>query len=79
LVARCSGGTCRLGICECRTPLNTVVYTACNVTEITNPGTAIYTNTGLTNPFTADFQRAGIIWNSTGSDVVMVCTVGGPC
>jgi hypothetical protein len=49
------------------------------VTEITDSGTAIYTNTGLTNPFTGDFQRAGIIWNSTGSDVVIVCTVGGPC
>ena len=79
LIAECTGGTCRLGICTCRTPINKTVYTACNVSEITDSGTAIYTNTGLTNPFTGDFQRAGIIWNSTGSDVVIVCTVGGPC
>ena len=79
LISECTGGTCRSGICECRTPVNKTVYTACNVNDITDSGTAIYTNTGLTNPFTGDFQRAGQIWNSTGSDVVLVCTLGGPC
>jgi len=70
----CSGGLC---VCEGSTPVT--VYTNCSVTSITDPFTAIYENTALTNPYTADFVSSGSIYNSSGSGVSLVCNVGGPC
>ena len=58
------------------------VYTSCSVSELTGIGTSIYTNTSLTNPFTGDFIYGGSpgdIFNSTGSGVSYVCTIGGGC
>lgn len=71
--------TCSGGICTCSPGGTQTVYTNCSVTDITDPSTEIFENTGLTNPFTADFSRDGSIWNSTGSGVTLVCVIGGPC
>lgn len=70
---------CSGGICTCGGSTTKTVYTNCSVTDITNSSTYIYDSPLLVNPWTGDFQRAGAIWNSTGSDVVLVCTLGGPC
>lgn len=73
------GGTCSGGLCICEGSTPVTVYTDCSVTDITDPSTEIYQNTGLTNPYTADFVRSGRIYNSSGSGVTLVCIVGGPC
>jgi hypothetical protein len=70
---------CSGGICACEGGVSRTVYTKCSVTNITALTTEIYENTALTNPFTGDFISSGSIWNSTGSSVVLVCNVGGPC
>lgn len=71
--------TCSGGICTCTNAGTQTVYTDCSVTDITDPSTAIYENTNLTNPFTGDFTKDGSIWNSTGANVTLVCVIGGPC
>lgn len=73
------GSTCSGGICACEAPTPITVYTDCSVVDITDPGTAIYSTSSLTAPFTGDFSDGTFIYNSTGSDVVVVCTIGGPC
>lgn len=73
------GGTCSGGICTCESSGTQTVYTNCGVSDLTDPSTEIYENTGLTNPFTGDFLQGGSIWNSTGANVSLVCVVGGPC
>lgn len=70
---------CSGGICACEGGTSVTKYTNCSVTNITDPFTEIYDNTGLTNPYTADFVLGGVIYNSTGSGVSIVCNVGGPC
>lgn len=72
-------GTCSGGICACEGGSIITVYTNCSVTDITDPDTEIFDNTGLTNPFTGDFSYSGSIWNSSGSGVTLVCNIGGPC
>lgn len=71
--------TCSGGICACEGGSIITVYTNCGVTDITDPDTEIFDNTGLTNPYTGDFQYGGSIWNSFGSGVALVCNIGGPC
>lgn len=78
IVVWCSTGTCD-GVCECQGMNSISVYTDCSVTSITSPSAEIYTNSTLTNPFTADFLVGGVIYNSTGSGVSVVCNEGGPC
>jgi hypothetical protein len=81
-IQECTGGTCPGGVCGCSGSVTTTVYTQCNVGEFTGVSTAIYTNTALTNPFTGNFMHSSSpndIFNSTGSGVSYVCTVGGPC
>jgi hypothetical protein len=41
--------------------------------------TEIYEDSNLVNPFTGDFEDGAQIWNSSGSGVTLVCTIGGPC
>lgn len=80
-IEECQDGTCSGGFCSCNASLTRTVYTDCSVNNITDPGTAIYTNSTLTNPFTADFilPAGTIIYNSSGSGVTVVCFIGGPC
>ena len=80
-VLECQDGTCSGGFCSCNAALSRTVYTDCSVNNITDPGTAIYTNTILTNPFTADFTlpSGSVIYNSSGANVTVVCYIGGPC
>ena len=70
---------CSGGICACEGGVSRTVYTDCSVTDITDPGTAIYATSALTVPFTGDFLEGSNIYNSSGSDVTLVCVVGGPC
>ena len=78
LIQQCDS-TCSGGICACEGGSIITVYTNCSVTDITDPDTEIFDNTGLTNPFTGDFSYSGSIWNSSGSGVTLVCVPGGPC
>ena len=78
-IIECTLGTCSGGICTCSGSSSRTVYTNCSVTNLINPGTAIYTNSGLTTPFTGDFVQSGVIYSSSGSDVTFVCSIGGPC
>lgn len=71
--------TCSGGICTCSAGGTQTVYTNCSVSDLTDPSTEIFENTGLTNPFTGDFLQDGSIWNSTGANVTLVCVIGGPC
>ena len=79
VVLECVGGTCSGGICACESSAATTVYTDCTVTNPSNPGTFLYDTSALISPWTGDFQYGGNIYNSTGSDVTYVCTLGGPC
>ena len=78
-IVECAGGTCSGGLCACSTQTSRTVYTLSSVTNITALTTEIYENATLTNPYTADFQYNGKIWNSSGSVVTLVCNIGGPC
>jgi len=78
-IFECVTGICDGGICTCQGQSETTVYTDCSVTNLINPGTAIYTSTLLTSPFVGDFVQSGCIYSSTGSDVTLVCCIGGPC
>jgi hypothetical protein len=78
MIQQCDS-TCSGGICACEGGSIITVYTNCGVTDITDPDTEIFDNTGLTNPFTGDFVYSGSIWNSSGSGVTLVCNIGGPC
>jgi hypothetical protein len=49
------------------------------VTDITDIDTEIFDTSALISPWTGDFSRSGSIWNSTGANVILVCTIGGPC
>lgn len=77
LIAECTN-TCVGGICSCTSPKNKTVYTACNVNEITDSGTLVYTNTSLTTGYVGFFQRAGNVWYSNAG-VSLECSLGGPC
>lgn len=79
LINECTGGTCSGGICACENSVSRYVYTNCSVTDITDPDTELYDTSALINPFTGDFVVSGSIYNSTGANVTLVCTVGGPC
>ena len=79
LIQECTLGTCSGGICTCSGTSSRTVYTDCSVSNLINPSTAIYTNSGLTTPFTGDFVQSGTIYSSSGSDVTFVCSIGGPC
>ena len=78
VVLECAG-TCSGGLCVCESSFATTVYTDCTVTNPSNPGTFLYDSCDLISPWTGDFQYGSVIYNSTGSDVVFVCNVGGPC
>jgi hypothetical protein len=70
------------GVCACNGATTITVYTDCSVGEFTGVSTAIYTNTSLTTPFIGDFMHSSSpndVFNSTGSGVSYVCTLGGPC
>jgi len=71
--------TCSGGICACEDSTTEIVYTKCNVTDLTDPNTEIYDTPNLVSPWTGDFSRNGSIWNSTGAGVSFVCSIGGPC
>lgn len=77
-VSECTS-PCSGGICTCTESFLVSVWTDCTVTDITDPGTALYASSALTTPYTGDFQYGSNIYNSTGSDVVLVCPIGGPC
>lgn len=79
VISECTLGTCSGGVCTCQGTSSKTVYTNCSVVDLTDPDTEIYENTGLTNPFTGDFVSSGAIYNSTGANVILVCTIGGPC
>lgn len=70
--------TCIGAICTCQFDSTIVVYTDCNVTDLTDGGTLIYTDSGLTIPYIGFFSRSGEIWYSNAG-VSLVCTLGGPC
>jgi hypothetical protein len=70
---------CSGGICSCEGGTTITVYTDCTVTDITDPFTEIYNTSALTSPFTGDFRDGGSIYNSSGSNVTLVCNIGGPC
>lgn len=72
-------GTCSGGICTCESSTPVTVYTRCSVTDITDPDTEIFSTSALVTPWLGDFSRSGSIWNSTGANVTLVCTLGGPC
>jgi len=71
--------TCVGGICACEDSTTEIVYTKCNVTDLTDQFTEIYDTPNLISPWLGDFQRNGSIWNSYGSGVSLVCNIGGPC
>lgn len=70
--------TCVGAICNCVFDTSIVVYTDCNVTDLTDSGTLIYTDSGLSIPYIGFFSRSGYIWYSN-SGVAIECTLGGPC
>jgi hypothetical protein len=72
----CTGGA--LGVCYCTFDSTIVVYTNCLVTNITDSGTLVYTDSGLTIPYIGFFSRSGSIWYSN-SGVTEECVLGGPC
>ena len=78
-IDECITGTCDGGVCSCQGIGSTTVYTDCTVSNLINPGTAIYTSPSLIAPFTGDFVQSGCIYSSSGSDVTLVCCIGGPC
>lgn len=71
--------TCVGGICACEDSTTEIVYTKCNVTDLTDPFTEIYDTPNLISPWLGDFELNGSIWNSTGAGVSFVCSIGGPC
>jgi hypothetical protein len=71
--------TCVGGVCTSVDPFLDTLYTNCSVTSITDTSTIIYTDTSLTMIFLGYFSRGGSIWESTGSGIVEVCVLGGPC
>lgn len=83
VVNECTTGTCNLGICECQGSTAITVYTECNVTNLLGVNTAIYKTTALITPFTGDFTyQVGSnpnIYNSSGSGVTLVCSLGNGC
>jgi hypothetical protein len=70
--------TCLTQICNCAFDDTIIVYTNCNVTNLTNSQTLIYTDSGLTIPYVGFFNRSGSIWYSN-SGVTLECELGGPC
>lgn len=78
IIVWCSTGTCDSN-CECQGMSSIQVYTDCSVTDLTDAETAIFTNSTLTNTFEGDFLDGGVIYNSSGFGVTVVCTEGGPC
>ena len=79
VIDECTLGTCSGGLCSCEGSTPRTVYTDCSVTDITDMFTEIYEDSNLVNPFTGDFEDGAQIWNSSGSGVTLVCTIGGPC
>jgi hypothetical protein len=73
------GQTCSGGICACEPMFEALVYTNCSVTDLTDPSTEIYENSGLSNPFIAFFVVSGSIYYSTGLSVSLECVIGGGC
>ena len=71
--------TCPGGTCFCEGATSITVYTDCSVTDITDISTQLYDTSSLISPWTGDFQSSGRIWTSSGTDVTLVCVIGGPC
>ena len=77
LINTCAN-TCSGGICTCTFGSSIVVYSNCTVTDVTDPGTLLYTNSSLTTPYVGFFNKYGSIWYSDGG-VTEECVIGGPC
>lgn len=70
--------TCSGGICTCNSITSIVVYSNCTVTDITDSGTLLFTDSSLTTPYVGFFSRSGYIWYSNAG-VTSECALGGPC
>ena len=78
LITTCAN-TCSGGYCTCTFGTSLVVYTICSVTDITDFGTELFTNSTLTTSYVGFFSRSGSIWYSDGATVIEECVIGGPC
>lgn len=79
-IQSCSSGPCSGGQCACAGATSVTVYTSPSVTNLTNPGTVIYTNTTLTLTFEGFFSTGTDIYDVTSGIPTQYCTVGlDPC
>jgi len=71
---------CVGGQCGCGEQISTTVYTAPNVTDLTDPSTVICINTTLTLAFTGFFAQSGEIYDVNSGTPTQYCTIGlDPC
>ena len=75
--------TCSGGVCQCIDTTPTTVYTDCNVTNLLDSTTAIYTTSSLNTSFLGFFTYQPLvntyIYHSTGLSVEIECLLGSGC
>lgn len=78
-IQTCSGKLCAGGQCYCHFGGTITVYANCSVTSPYDEGAVLYTNAGLTVPYSGFYKFGSVIFEASSGVVSQYCVIGGPC